>query len=192
MVEWLPESWSTASLDWCRFLAGLRAQTRAAASAVALQVVGAGAEGGRFVVGVEEAAAVDGEAAAADACREAVAERLERFDALVDLGAPAAGEAFPVASGRRPLIREGVEGPLDLFEGDAGGAAGPDDGHAAEGRAPVAALVAAGALGLDQAALFIETERGGGDTAAGGELADRQLTGHLTSTLLEVLRCRCG
>jgi hypothetical protein len=53
-----------------------------------VEVVGAGAECGGFVVGVEEAAAVDGEAAAADAGCEPVAEGLQGGDAVVYVGAP--------------------------------------------------------------------------------------------------------
>src|SRR6266498_32427 len=70
-------------------------------SAVAPEVVGAGAECGGFVVGVEESAAVDREAAAADTGGEAVAEGLQSGDAAIDVGAPVAREAVPVAAGRR-------------------------------------------------------------------------------------------
>jgi hypothetical protein len=131
------------------------------ASAVAVEVVGARAEGGGSVVGVEEAAAVDGEAAAADAGGEPVAECLQGGDAPVDVGAPGAREAFPVAAARRASGGEGFERLSDLFERDTGGAPGLDKRDAAEGRARVAALVAAGAVGVDESLAFVEAEGGG-------------------------------
>ena len=60
-------------------------------------------------------------------------------------------------------------------ERDPGRAAGLDERDPAQRRAVVAALVAAGAARLDQSLRLVEAERGGGDAAARGELADRQL-----------------
>src|SRR5712691_11642865 len=88
----------------------------ACATAVPVEVVRTGAERGCLVVGVEESAAVDGEAAAADAGGEPVPECLQARNAAVDVGAPGAGQAFPVAPGGCPAGGEGVERLADLFE----------------------------------------------------------------------------
>ncbi len=81
---------------------------------------------GRLVVGVQELAGVDREAAAADAGREPVAECLEGGDAPVDVLTPAAGEPLPVAAGRGAVSGEGREGGTDPFEGNSRRAAGLD------------------------------------------------------------------
>src|SRR5919197_1601124 len=47
-------------------------------------------EAGRLVVGVEQRATVDREAAATDAGREPAAQRLERLDPAIEVSAPAA------------------------------------------------------------------------------------------------------
>lgn len=57
-----------------------------------------GADLAGLVVGVEQSAGVDREAAAADAGREPVAERLQGGDLAVEVVAPATGEPLPVAA----------------------------------------------------------------------------------------------
>jgi len=109
--------------------------SRSGASAVAFEVVGAGSEFRCFVVGVEECAAVDREAAAADAGGESVADCLEGGDAVVEVVAPGAGEAFPVAARRWVVGGERFECGADLLQGDPGGAAGLDERDSAEGGA---------------------------------------------------------
>src|SRR6266536_143987 len=84
------------------------------ASAVEVEVVGAGAERRGLVLGVEEGAAVDREAAAADTGRKPFAEGLERGDPAVDVGAPGTGEAFPVAARRCARGRQSLERFPDL------------------------------------------------------------------------------
>src|SRR5688572_8840131 len=56
----------------------------AAQGTVADPVAGTGTAGGRAVVGIREPAAIEREAAAADAFREAVLEALELGDPLID------------------------------------------------------------------------------------------------------------
>src|SRR5919199_5393736 len=111
------------------------------APAVSLEVVRARADCSGLVVRVEERAAVNREAAAADAGGEAVAKRLQRGDSLVEVVAPAAGESLPVAARRSPLCGKRLECCSDLFQGDPGGTAGLDERDPAKGRALVAALV---------------------------------------------------
>src|SRR5579862_6959735 len=61
------------------------------------EIVRAAAEGTRLVAGVEELARLEREAAAADAGRQPVVQRLEGLDPLVEPPAPAPREALPVS-----------------------------------------------------------------------------------------------
>ena len=133
-----------------------------------------------LVAGVEERAAVDREAAAADAGREAVAERVERGYSPIQIVAPAAGEAFPVTARGTAMRGKRLERRTDPVEWDPGCAAGLDERDPTEHRPLVAALVSARAVRRDQPLGFVKAERRGGAAAAGGELADRQLACHLT------------
>src|SRR5437763_10054159 len=65
------------------------------------EIVRASADRTGLVLGIEQRARAQRETAAADARREAAADRLERRDALVELAPPAAREPLPVALGRR-------------------------------------------------------------------------------------------
>ena len=69
---------------------------------------------------------------------------------------------------------------LTSVERDPRGAAGLDERDAPQDGAVVAALVAVGAGGGDQALALVEAERRGRDAAAGCHLADRKLGRHLT------------
>src|SRR5215210_4008739 len=163
---------------------------RSAAGAVALEVVGACAESGRLVLRIEQLAFVDREAAAPDACRQAAAEGLEHRDPAVEVGAPPLRQAFPVAAARDPVLGQSGERLVDLSQRDAGGLARLDESDSPEHRAVVAALVAVRPPRADEALLLVEAERGSADAAPPRQFADRQLiVRHLTSTLLEVLRC---
>src|SRR5882762_6574246 len=85
--------------------AGVRADSRAADTSglrrgLRQDEAGAGALGGRLVVEVVEAAAGQGEAAAADAAGEVGLEPLQLGDLVVDAALPGAGDAVPLG-GRR-------------------------------------------------------------------------------------------
>src|SRR5690606_15800382 len=134
----------------------------------------AGAALGGAVVGVEHAADVEREAAAADAGVEVVAEALEERDALVEERAPAGGEPFPLARRGGAFLGEGGERGADVVEGEADTLRGLDEGEAAEDVATVAALVAGVAGGGDQTAVLVEAQRRGGEAGARGGLADRE------------------
>ena len=110
-------------------------------------------------------------------------------DLPVEIVAPAAGEPLPVAARGRAVSGKRLECSADPFERDPGGAAGLDQRDPTKDGAVVAALVSARTARGDQPLCLLEAERRRGNAAAGGELADRQLSGHLTSTLLEVLAC---
>src|SRR5918996_4230724 len=146
---------------------------------------------GGLVVGVQEPAGVDGQAAAADAGREPVAQRLERRDLPVEVVAPAAREPLPVAAGRGSVGGERCERAADPLEWYAGGSPGLDDRDAAKDGSVVAALVPARSVGGDQPLRLVEAEGRGGDAAAARDFADRQLVGHrldLNHTLSSRLR----
>jgi hypothetical protein len=127
------------------------------------------------VVRVGQDAAFQGEAAAADAVREVVAEAVELPDAFVQLRAPCLGEPGPVVPGGCAPLGELGERLADGGERDADALGGADEGDPAQGVTAVAALVARGAAAADQALGLVEVQGGDGGAAAGGELADREL-----------------
>src|SRR6185312_13654601 len=94
------------------------------------------------VVRVDEAAAVDREAAAADAAGEVVAQLLETPDAVVELLAPLRGELLPVGAGRGAPVGQGVERGPDLGQRDADALRDADERQPSEHLAAEAALVA--------------------------------------------------
>jgi hypothetical protein len=133
----------------------------------------------RLVVGIEQLAGVDRQTAAADAGREPVADRLERRDAVVNVLAPALGQPLPVAAVRGPVRRQGGKGRADPVERYTRRAAGLDQRDPPQHGSLVAALVPGRSLRDDQPFTFVETERRRCHAAAGCNLADRQLSGHL-------------
>src|SRR4051812_1985069 len=70
------------------------------------QVDGTGARYPRVVVGVRQAAPLQGQAAAADAGVEAVAELRQRVDLVVEPSAPRPGQPRPVGPVRGPRPRQ--------------------------------------------------------------------------------------
>src|SRR5262245_34895499 len=141
------------------------------------QIVRTPTEDSRLVVGIEQPARLERETAAADARRQAIADRLQRLDPLVELAPPGVRELRPVALGRRLARRERVERSADAFEWDSGGLARLNEGDAAQRRTGIPALVALGALGGDEPLPLVEAEGRLRDAAAGRKLTDRQ---HLT------------
>src|SRR4051794_25358691 len=122
--------------------------------------MGAAAESGGLVGGVQQAAGLERETAAADARRQPAADRLQHLDALVELPCPGARQAFPVALRRRLVRRKRVERLPDPLERDSRLLARLDERHPAECRRDVTALVAVGALRRDQSLPLVEAERG--------------------------------
>src|SRR5262245_57506523 len=156
---------------------------RRAASPRALcpEVVRPRALGRGLVVGVQQLAAVDREAAAADARRQALAEGLQGLDARVEVVAPAVRETLPVAAARGAVARQRPERAPDPLERDAGRAARLDEREPAQDGAVVAALIPVGPRGRDQAPPLVEAQGRPRDPAARRDLADRELVGwHLT------------
>jgi hypothetical protein len=135
---------------------------------------------GRLVVGVQKFAGVDGEAAATDAGRKPIAQRLQRGDPPVEVLPPAARESFPVAAVGRPLARECRQRGPDRLERDAGRASRLDERDAAEGSSLVAALVSRGSARTDQSFRLVEAECRRRDAAARRDFADCELPGHET------------
>jgi hypothetical protein len=136
--------------------------------------VRAGAFGGQLVALVDQAALGEGEAAAADAAGEPVAELLQPGDALVEGFLPAVGGALPELHGRRRVLGQEVQDLADQRERDADRLRGPDEGDPAQRGAVVTALVTGGAAAVDQALALVEPEGGGGHSAALGQLSDGQ------------------
>jgi hypothetical protein len=135
-----------------------RASDMARHAAVSLEIARARTVPGRLVVGIEELAGVDREAAAADAGREPVAERLESGDALVDVVTPAAGQPLPVAAGRGAVRGKGRKSCTDPSEGNSRRAARLDQRDPPKDGPLVSALVSSCSARDDQAFLLVEAE----------------------------------
>src|SRR5581483_7728691 len=127
------------------------------------------------VAWVEQAAALEREATAADAAGELVAQALERLDAALQLVVPAGREALPVNGRRVAAVRQGSEGAAHRLERDAHALGDLDDGDAPQHAAPVAPLIAGRARRRDQAERLVVAQRRGRDAAAPRQFRDRQL-----------------
>src|SRR5581483_5703073 len=114
------------------------------------QAAGARALGGEDVVRVDQAAGLEGEAAAADALGEAVAQSLHAGDPLVDLAFPALGGAFPDGAVEDRVRGEEAQHLADDRERHADTLRGADEGDPAQGAPVVAALVAGRTTAVDQ------------------------------------------
>ena len=154
--------------------------------------------GGSPVARVCQLAAAQGETAAADALGQALLEALQLGDPLVDAGAPRGRELRPVAARRHAVGGQLVELLADLVEAEPHPLREHDERHPPDHRPVEAAVAGPRALGADQAALLVEAQRRGRDSAAGGHLADREQLGHasigstdgdLTSSALELASC---
>src|SRR4051794_31576246 len=108
-------------------------------------------EAGGAVAGVRQVAAVERQAAAADALGQAALQAPELGDPLVDPRAPRRREAVPVAAGRGAVGRQLGELGADLLEREADALSEDDEGDPPQDRARIAAVAGAGALGGDQA-----------------------------------------
>src|SRR6185503_12646682 len=103
---------------------------------------------------------------------EAAAQEVELLDTLLDPSFPQAGQARPVAPGGRRVRRELSELPADLVQAQADLLREDDEGDPAQDGARIAAVPRARALRLDQAALLVVAQGGGGDPAAARHLPD--------------------
>src|SRR5207253_1094619 len=131
-----------------------------------------GAGGGGAVFGVVEGAAVEREAAAADAAVEAVAHSFEQGDPGFEAVADSAADRLPVLARGGAAEGEAGELFLDLAEGEAEALGYQGEGQAADVGAQEAALVAGGADGREQALRLVEADGGDGEAGAAGEFAD--------------------
>src|SRR5690606_10089909 len=93
----------------------------------------------RLVVGVQQPAAVERQAAAADAAGQLVAQALEGGDAGVEALAPRLREPVPVGGRGRAGVGQPCQHRADLLEGDAAGPCG-GPAPACRIRAPTAAV----------------------------------------------------
>ncbi len=98
----------------------------------------------------------------------------EGGDLLVKLGPPGGRKEAPIFGRRWVIGGQGVEGFLDIVEGEAHQLRCANEGDAAQAVAGVAPTVGFGALGRgEQAERFVEAESRGGHPGARGQLADR-------------------
>lgn len=129
---------------------------------------------GQLVVGIEQAARLHRQAAAADAAGQLVLQLLDGLAALLERRLPAPGGAFPVALTRAPVQRHLGKGVLHVGEGNAQPLGHRDQRHPPEHVPRVAPLVARGAFGGDQAERLVVVQRRDGHSRTGTHLADGQ------------------
>ena len=127
---------------------------------------------GGDVVGVEDRAAVERLAAAADAGRQLVPQAQQGGDLGVQLGTPGVRELLPLGGGGRPVGRQVVHGRLDVGQPHPDALRAPDEGHPAQHVAGVAPLAAARAGRGHEAHPFVEAQRRGRDADAGSRFPD--------------------
>ena len=140
------------------------------------------------VVRVGQAAAVERQAAAADALGQPRPEALELGDPVVDAVGPRARQALPVAARGGAVGRELGELLADLVERQPDPLGEDDEGDPPQHAPRIAAVARPGALGLDQPALVVVAQGGGRHAAALGHVADGQeiTQAHLSLELLAV------
>src|SRR5215471_15431929 len=152
----------------------------------------------RAIAGVGEPAAIEREAAAADALGEARFQPPELGDPLADPRRPARRERRPVGPLGHAVVRQRGELGPDLLERQPDLLREDDEGDAPEHGPRVAAVPGVGADRPDQPLLLVEPQRRGRDPAARRHLADGEHGVHtavsrrsrLTSSALEVRSCR--
>ena len=155
-----------------------RERPSGARRAVADPVPRTRAEACSAIVRVGETAAVEGQAAAADAALEPGPQQLELGDPSIDARDPGARQTRPVPPGGRAVGGELGELRADLLERQPDALRKHDEGDSAEHRPPVAAVSRARSLRGDQASLLIEAKRRRSHAAAPRDLADRQQAAH--------------
>lgn len=147
------------------------------------------------VVGVEEVAALEGQAATADALPQIVPESDQLLDPVVELGRPSRTQPGPVGLCRGPLSRKVIEGVTDGCQRHPDTLGSSDEGQAPERLASEAALVAGVTCARDEARTFVEVQSRDRAAAALGQVADRQLEGrrvrevHLATLALDLNHC---
>jgi len=100
-------------------------------------------------------------------------------DAVVEVLAPAGGQFGPVLTGRDAVVGQCGEGLADACQWDAQALRHPDERDAPQRLAGVAALIAAGAAGMNEALALIEVQGRNGHSAAVRHLARREFVDQL-------------
>src|SRR5690606_36012904 len=126
---------------------------------------------------VDDLADTEGQAAAADASGQAVAQADQLLDAVVEVRAPGGRDRLPVALGGGAPLGQAIEFGLDLAQRDAHSLRDADEGDPAQHVARVAPLVSAGATTGDQALALVEVQGRHRDAAALRQLTGGQFLG---------------
>ncbi len=115
-----------------------------------------------LVVGVEQLAVPEGQAAAADAPVETVPEALEDPDLMVDAGSPRSGQARPVLVVRCAVLGQRRKGGTDLVKRQADLLGHANERHASKRVSCEPALAGGGARRADESFGLVETKGGCG------------------------------
>lgn len=129
---------------------------------------------GGDIVGVVELAGLQAQTAAADAAVEIVAQRLQLRDPPVEAFADRLADLPPVEARRRAPLRQAAQMVADLVEREAEFLHDQDETQPPDIAAQKAALVARGAVRLDQPLILVEADRRGREAGAAREVADAE------------------
>lgn len=118
---------------------------------------------GGDVIRIEDVAALERLAAAADAHRQAITNGLEHTNLLVEPRPPGLGEQLPLLLARRSICGQRLETVSYLAQREANLLGRSDEGDSSQDIAPVPSLPAQGAGRRDQPAILVEPQRRCGD-----------------------------
>jgi hypothetical protein len=152
----LPSGLPTAHAD--RQSTGPHHCLRASSPALSSKIVRTRTDLGSLVIGIQERAGVNREAAATDAGREPIADCLECCDALVYVFPPPAGQTLPVAAAWSPVRGKRRKGCADPVEGNSRRTTGLDQRDPPKDCPLVSPLVSRCSARGDQAFLLVEAE----------------------------------
>src|SRR5690606_36414691 len=113
-----------------------------------------------------------------DAFIETVAQGLQLRVALVDAALPGLRQLRPVRRGRHFVARQLAQLARDVLQTQSDSLCENDESDPAQRRARIAPMPGRIALGVNEPHLLVEAQRRGGNAAALGKLADRELLVH--------------
>jgi hypothetical protein len=128
---------------------------------------------GRMIVWVRESAAVEREAATADALGQPDPQPLQLGDPVVDPRPPGGRQLCPVRAVRRTVGRELGKLMPDFVEREPDSLSEDDEGDSAQNRPSVPPMLCSRSLGCDEPARLIEAERRSRNAASARNLPNR-------------------
>jgi hypothetical protein len=139
-----------------------------------LKADGSRSVGAERVVGIEERAGPQAQAATADAVGEIVAQSLKMQDPIVEVRTPSGGEPGPIPAAGNTIGGQRGQRVPDAGQRNPQPLRHLDERHPSQGVAGVAALITRRSTAGDQALSFVEVQRRDGDAGPGRKFAGKQ------------------